>query len=143
MRTTPDRIRQALLFEAIGLCLAAPLGSLALGHSLWEIGGFAAIASLAATVWNYAFNLGFDRALLRLTGSVRKSLPARLIHAVLFETVLVLALLPVAAWWLQVGLWPAFVADAGLSAFYLVYAFVFTWAYDTVFPAPPAPAAGR
>ena len=138
MRSTFDRIRQALLFEAIGLCLSVPLGSLVLGHSLAEIGVFAAIASVAATVWNYVYNLAFDTLLQRWTGSVRKSVPVRVLHAVVFETVLVLALLPVAAWWLGVGLWPAFVADAGLSAFYLVYAFVFTWAYDALFPAPPA-----
>lgn len=143
MRSTPDRIRQAVLFEAIGLCVSAPLGSVLFGHSIWEMGGFAVIASLAATVWNYVYNLAFDRAMLRWRGTLRKTLPLRVLHAVLFETALVLALLPVAAWWLQVGLWPAFLADAGLSAFYLVYAFVFTWAYEAVFPAPPAPAAGR
>lgn len=143
MRSTSDRIRQALMFEAIGLCLVAPLGSVILGHSLVEIGGFAVIASLAATAWNYTYNLVFDRLMLRWTGSVKKSLWQRVVHAVLFETALVLALLPVAAWWLQTGLWPAFVADAGLSAFYLVYAFVFTWVYEAVFPQTEATASAR
>jgi uncharacterized membrane protein len=143
MRSTFDRLRQALLFEIIGLCLAAPLGAWALGHSLTEIGGLALIASVVATIWNYVYNLAFDRALLRLTGSTRKRPAIRVLHALLFETALVLALLPVAAWWLETTLWRAFVADAGLSAFYLVYAFVFTWCYDRAFPPPPLPAAAR
>ena len=134
MRGTGDRIRQALLFEGIGLALAMPFFALVLGHPMLELGTLAIIASLTATVWNYVYNLIFDRALLRFTGGTRKTPGLRVIHAVLFESALLLALLPVAAWVLDVGLWEAFVADIGFSAFYLVWAFIFTWGYDRAFP---------
>lgn len=134
MRSTADRIRQALLFEGIGLALSMPFFAVVLGHPMLELGTLAIIASLVATVWNYVYNLIFDRALLRFTGSPRKTPLLRVVHAVLFETALLLALLPVAAWVLGVGLWQAFLADAGFAAFYLVWAFVFTWAYDRTFP---------
>ncbi|SFG22347.1 Uncharacterized membrane protein [Palleronia marisminoris] len=145
MRSTTDRIRQAVLFEGLGLALSIPFFALVLGHPMHELGALAIIASLVATVWNYVYNLIFDHALLRFTGGVQKTLLLRVVHAVLFETALLLALLPVAMWVLGVGLWQAFIADIGFSAFYLVWAFVFTWGYDRVFPPEtPAPqAAGR
>ena len=135
MRSTTDRIRQALLFEGIGLALSMPFFAVVLGHPMHALGALAIIASLVATVWNYVYNLIFDRALLRFTGGTEKTFSLRVLHAVLFEGVLLLALLPVAAWVLGVGLWQAFLADIGFSAFYLVWAFVFTWGYDRAFPA--------
>ena len=43
-------------------------------------------------------------------------------------------LLPIFAWWLNVSLTTALVMDMSFAAFYMVYAFVFTWGYDTLFP---------
>lgn len=136
MRSTFDRIRQALSFEILGLLLVTPLGALVFDHPIWEIGVLAIVGSLAATGWNYVFNLGFDHLMLRLRGTPRKTVPWRVVHAVAFETGLVLALLPFFAWWLGVGLWEAAIVDLSMSLFYLVYAFVFTWAYEAIYPLP-------
>jgi len=40
------------------------------------------------------------------------------------------------AWWLDVSLWQALVMDLGLVVFFLVYTFVFNWAFDAVFGLP-------
>ena len=128
MRTTPDRIRHALSFEVIGLLLVTPLGALAFGHPMTEIGMVALVSATIATGWNYVYNLGFDHALLRLRGTVAKT--------VLFEGGLLAILMPFIAWYLGVSLWNAFVMDAAFALFYLVYAFCFNWAYDLVFPVP-------
>jgi len=40
------------------------------------------------------------------------------------------------AWWLNVSMLEALVLDLGFVAFYLVYAFVYNWVYDKVFPIP-------
>jgi uncharacterized membrane protein len=45
-------------------------------------------------------------------------------------------MLPMIAWYLQIGIWQAFIMDLGLAIFYMVYALVFNWAYDRVFPLP-------
>jgi uncharacterized membrane protein len=42
--------------------------------------------------------------------------------------------MPFIAWYLGVSLLTAFWMDAAFSVFYLVYAFVFNWAYDLIFP---------
>lgn len=144
MRTTSDRFRQALSFEILGLLIATPLFAWTFGHPLDEIGVLAALGATAATVWNYVYNLGFDRILRRATGTARKTLPARVVHALLFEATLLVLLLPLFAWWLDIALIEALLMDLSFAAFYALYAFVFTWAYDAIFPPDrPALAQGR
>lgn len=92
------------------------------------------VGATIATLWNYAFNLGFDLALKHFTGSTRKSLGIRFLHAISFELGLMLIFLPVIAWWMGIGLLEALIVDVAFVVFYLVYAFVFTWCYDTLFP---------
>lgn len=134
MRTTKDRIRQAISFEAIGLLLSTPMAAFAFGFDLGKTSVLALIGGTMATVWNYLFNLMFDHSLKRLNGSTRKSLKVRFLHAVSFELGLMLAFLPVIAWWMGIGLVEALIVDIAFVIFYLVYAFVFTWCYDTLFP---------
>lgn len=140
MRTPSDRIRHAVSFELIGLLLVTPLGALAFGMPMHEIGVVGIVGATIATLWNYVFNLIFDHALLRITGALRKSLALRVFHAVLFEIGLLAVLLPFIAWYLGISLVQAFVMDLSFALFYLVYAFAFNWAYDAVFPVPPPPA---
>ncbi len=136
MRTTSDRLRHTISFEVIGLALVVPLGAWAFGMPMTDIGVVGIVGATIATVWNYAYNLVFDIALQRVTGGTRKSLPARVVHAVLFELGLLAILMPFLAWYLGVSLLQAFLMDVAFAAFYMVYAFVFNWAYDRVFPLP-------
>ncbi|WP_254774225.1 PACE efflux transporter [Marinobacter sp. AC-23] len=92
------------------------------------------IGATLATTWNYLFNLGFDHTLKRLTGSTRKSIKLRFLHAFSFELGLLIVFLPIIAWWMEIELLEAFLVDVSFALFYLVYAFVFTWCYDTTFP---------
>jgi len=136
MRTVSDRIRHALSFEIIGLILVVPMGALVFQHPMQDIGVITVVSSIVATGWNYLYNLGFDHAMQRLTGSVKKSVPVRIGHAVLFEFGLVALLMPFVAWYLGIGIIEALVLDVSLAALYMVYAFGFNWAYDRVFPIP-------
>lgn len=143
MRTVADRIRHALSFEIIGLMIVVPLGALVFHHPMEEIGVVTVFASILATVWNYLYNLGFDHAMKRLTGSVVKSLPVRVLHAALFEIGLLLMTLPFIAWYMGIGLIDALLLDIAIAVFYMVYAFVFNWAYDRIFPIPGTPQRGH
>ena len=87
-----------------------------------------------ATVWNFTFNIGFDRCMRKMYGHIRKSFAARLLHTVLFEAGLLLILLPLIAWYLNMTLLDTLVLDLAIVAFYLVYNFVFNVAYDRLFP---------
>lgn len=130
MRSTAERIRHALLFEVIGLVLLIGGGWVLSGISPSALGVVGVGSSIVATIWNYVFNLGFDRAMLRWRGTTRKTIPLRVAHALLFEAGLLIALLPGIAWYLNLTLWQAFVFDIGIAVFYIIYAFVFNWAYD-------------
>ncbi len=134
MRTFRDRVRHALLFEAVALAIFIP-GSAALFDQPVDHMGVIGIASATiATVWNFVFNMGFDRAMLRLRGSVEKTMAIRVVHTLLFEAGLVAMLVPLIAIYLGIGLWAALLMDIAIVTFYLVYGFLFNLAYDRVFP---------
>jgi len=134
MRNLRDRVRHALLFDAVALAIFIP-GSAALFDQPVDHMGVIGIASATiATVWNFIFNMGFDRAMLRLRGSIEKTMAIRVAHTFLFEAGLVVMLIPMIAWYLGIGLWAALVMDLAIVTFYLVYGFLFNLVYDRVFP---------
>ena len=135
-RSRCDRIRHATLFEVVGLALIIPLGTMLFSLHASDMGVIGLGSALVATAWNYAYSLGFDRAMQRLVGHTRKSLVLRAGHAVLFEAGLLLILLPLIAWYLGIGLSQAFVMDIAIAAFYGAYAFLFNLALDRTFPLP-------
>lgn len=136
MRTRNDRLRHAIGFELIGLLIAAPLASLATGIELSHMGPLAVLFSILATVWNYVYNIGFDQLLLKYQGHPHKSLFQRIVHACGFEGGFMALTLPVIAWWLDLALLAALSLNIGFVTFYLVYAFVYNWGYDKLFPIP-------
>lgn len=136
MRTTRDRIRHAISFELIGLALITPLGAWAFGMPVADIGVVGVGAATLATIWNYVYNLGFDTVMQRLTGGTQKSIAVWVLHTILFEVGLLIALMPLIAWYLGISLWQAFLMDVSFALFYMGYAFVFNWAYDRIFPLP-------
>lgn len=136
MRSVRDRIRHAISFEIIGLLLVTPLGAQAFNKPIEDIGVIAIVGATLATLWNYVYNLSFDVLMTRWRGTTEKTIPLRVLHTVLFEVGLLVVLLPFIAAYLGISIWAAFVMDAAFALFYMVYAFVFNWGYDRVFPLP-------
>lgn len=143
MRATADRIRHAISFELIALFIVTPLGAWAFDMPMHDMGIVVVVSATIATLWNYIYNLLFDHALRRITGSVRKTVPARIVHAVLFEAGLLVALMPFVALLLGIPMLEAVLINASFALFYLVYAFVFNWAYDVIFPVREAGSASQ
>ena len=141
MRSTADRIRHALLFEIVGIILILPLGIWLFDMRLEDMGVISVGSAIIATIWNYIFNVLFDRGMMRWAGTTRKSLRLRVLHAFLFEAGLVLILLPAMAIYLGITFYEALVLDAAIVLFYLVYAFLYNLAYDRIFPIPMQAAA--
>lgn len=140
LRSLPDRLRQIALFEIGGLLLITPPFAWLSGVPVTESLGLLAVLALMAAVWNGAYNTAFDWFEGRLTGRTADRRPFRLrcLHAVGFETGLLLMTLPVIVWWTGMGWVDALVADIGLAASYTVYALVFNLGYDRIFPITPA-----
>lgn len=136
MRTTSDRIRHAISFEIIGILIIVPLAAMGFGMHAEDISVVAIVSATIATLWNYLYNIGFDRLMKRWKGTVHKTLGIRLLHTILFEAGLLAFTLPFIALYLGIGLWQAIVMDVAFVIFYLIYAFIFNWSYDQVFPLP-------
>jgi uncharacterized membrane protein len=60
--------------------------------------------------------------------------PERWVHALLFELGLLAVFLPLTAWYLAITVWQAFWLDLGFMLFYLLYGYLYHWAYDLAFP---------
>jgi len=102
------------------------------------MGALSLMFGVLALSWNLAFNWMFDLWDRTHRGMARGGVGIRIVHAVLFEAGLVIAGLFLIAWWLDMTYWDVFLLDVSLSAFFLVYAFCYNWAYDMVFPVPRA-----
>src|SRR5574337_2096614 len=102
-------------------------------------GVISVVSSAIAVAWNGGFNTLFERWESRQVQRGR-GLVRRIAHAIGFEGGLALMLVPLFAWWFDVGLWQALVMDLGLMLFFLVYTFVFNWGFDHVFGLPASAA---
>ena len=129
-KSLKERAFHALLFELIGVVVFAPGLAWVLGQSLGKMGAMTVMISTVAMLWNMVFNAGFDRLRARLGFAM--SLKARALHAMSFETGLIVAVVPLAAWWLSISLWEAFLLDIGLLLLFLPYTMLFNMAYDKV-----------
>jgi uncharacterized membrane protein len=127
-KSVKERAFHALLFELIGVVLFAPGLAWVLGQSLGKMGAMTVMISTVAMLWNMVFNAGFDR--LRAKVGFAVTLKVRALHAIAFETGLIVAVVPLAAWWLSISLWEAFLLDIGLLLLFLPYTMVFNMAYD-------------
>ena len=127
-KSLKERLLHALIFELLAIALCAPLGAWLLGYPLAHMGLLTLMISLIAMGWNMLFNAVFDRTHRRL--GFDRTLTVRAVHSVIFEIGLLLAVVPLAAWWLGIGLWQAFLLDIGIALFFLPYTFFFNWTYD-------------
>jgi uncharacterized membrane protein len=135
MQGLKRRVVYISLYEGIAIVAASAGLALMSGQGVGHSGVIAVAASVVAVLWNLSFNALFERWEARQ--AVRgRSLRRRIAHAIGFEGGLVLFLVPLFAWWLEIGLWQALVMDLGLVVFFLVYTFVFNWAFDLVFGLP-------
>jgi uncharacterized membrane protein len=125
-----ERALHALLFEIIGVLVFAPGLAWVLGQSLGKMGAMTVMISTVAMLWNMLFNAAFDR--LRARFGFAMSLKVRALHALSFESGLIVAVVPLAAWWLSISLLEAFVLDIGLLLLFLPYTLLFNLAYDHV-----------
>ncbi|MBF8780443.1 PACE efflux transporter [Pseudomonas fulva] len=135
MQGTSRKIVQAILYEAIAVACVAPALALMFETGMAHSTLLSVLMSGIAMSWNMAFNWAFERWEARQPQRAR-TLLRRLLHALGFEGGLVLLLLPLVAFWLDIGLWTALLTNLALFAFFFVYAFVFQWGFDKVFDVP-------
>ena len=128
-KSVRERFFHAFVFEVLAIAICAPLGSWLLGYPLAQMGALTLMISLIAMAWNMLFNALFDRVQARF--AFEKTAKVRALHALLFEVGLILAVVPLAAWWLGISLVQAFWLDIGIVLFFLPYTYLYNLGYDT------------
>lgn len=123
------------LYELIAIAITTTGLAWLSGQGTSHAGAAAVASSLIAVLWNLLYNTLFERWEARQATRGR-GFWRRVAHAIGFEAGLVLALVPLFAWWLQVSLLQAFVLDLGLIIFFLAYTFCFNLAFDHIFGLP-------
>lgn len=135
MQGIKRRVIHTLSFEVIALIIAVPLFTWVLGTGLKHIGIMTLVMSLIAMIWNMSFNKLFELWEARQR-SQHRTIKRRVMHALCFEGGLLVATLPLIAWWMQMSIWQALLTDLGFMLFFLIYGFVFNWSFDRVFGLP-------
>lgn len=129
------RLLYVTLFEGLAIAIVTLALLVFTGAGAASASGLAIGSSAIALGWNLVFNMLFERWERRQPTRGR-SAARRVAHAIGFEGGLLLFLVPFFAWWLGVSLWQALVLDIGFLLFFLVYNFVFAWAFDRLFGLP-------
>jgi uncharacterized membrane protein len=129
-RSVQERVFHALCYEVIGILIFTPILAWWFGFDLLHTGILTAAISAIAMLWNMLFNAAFDRWATRLNWT--RTVKIRVLHALLFEAGLVLAIVPLAAWWLEISLWQAFWLDIGFLLAFLPYTYIYNWMYDHI-----------
>ncbi len=129
------RIVYVTVFEIIAIISSTYVLMMLSGSDAAESLPVAVMVSLAAVIWNFIFNTVFE-AWERRRHIACRTLWIRSAHAFGFEGGLVLICLPLYMVWYHVGLLQAFMMEAALLVFFLIYNFVFTFIFDKIFTLP-------
>lgn len=123
-----ERIFHTVIFEVTANVIIALSLAWLMNVSVLQSGSLSVISALTATVWNFVFNKLFDA--LQKKHQFQRTFLVRAIHAVGFETGLIISLIPVAMFMLNLTIAEAFFVEIGLVLFFLPYTMLFNWLYD-------------
>ena len=123
-----ERVLHTGLFELFAVLIGVLAMVLFGGHDSGTSLQLTVLMSLIAAAWTFIYNWIFDKF---ATGPREKRGPGiRVVHTVLMEAGLLLATVPLIAYYLSLGWLEAFLWDIGLTLLILVYSYVFNWIYD-------------
>ena len=129
------RLVYVTVFEIIAIISSTSILMLLSNSSVAESLPIATMVSLAAVIWNFIYNTAFE-SWERRQQVTQRTLLIRITHAIGFEGGLVLICLPLYMIWYDVGFIKAFMMEAALLLFFLIYTFFFTLGFDKVFTLP-------
>ena len=123
-----ERVFHAVSFEVILLAIFIPMSALVTQKTSGDLAIISVSLSLLAVAWNYVYNIGFDK----LFGAerIQRDMKLRVLHALCFETGMVVLGVLLIAWMLQISLLAAIILEAGFLVFILIYTLLFNWLYD-------------
>ncbi len=137
MRSGLDRIRHAIVFEGVLLLLTVMILTGLFNQSVTHMGTFGIIMAFMAMGWNYVYNYAFDHALVyKKQPLYPRGFKLRAFHAVCFEIGFMLVSVPFTMVWMNFTFIQALTFDIAFTIAVLIYALIFNYAYDMIFPVP-------
>lgn len=127
-RSPYERTFHAVLYEVVGIITSAPIIAFFTGKNLAESGLIALIVSITATIWNYIYNVLYDK--LRARYAIRKTVTIRVLHGIGFEVGLVFITVPIISLTMGLTLWAAFKLEFAMLLYFFPYTIIFNWVYD-------------
>lgn len=137
MRTFTGRVMHTLLFELVLLVICTPIIAMAFEKNFSQTGMMSLVLSATAMICNGLYNYAFDMGLVFFRHPLYpRSFRLRCFHSILFEICLMFATLPMIMWWMNFSFFQALALDLSFAIIVPIYALVFNWIYDLLFPVP-------
>lgn len=135
LRTSLARIIHTIIFELFIVVLLTPIISNITNKPSNITGGLALVIFFWVMISNYFFNLAFDQQLLRLEQPVyKRSFGLRVVHALLFEAILLLFAVPATIFMINFSFWEALKLGVTVAPLVvtitIIYNKVFDWCLE-------------
>ncbi len=125
-----ERIFHSLLLEVLALLILVSTAAMFLEEGVAALTGLGISISIIAMVFNYFYNLGFDR--IYGEDRISRSFKMRLGFGLGFEAGMIIITTPILMWALQKDFVTILIMDIGMVLFFLVYVISYNWCYDHI-----------
>ncbi len=125
---TKERIFHSVLLEVLAVLCTVFAATFVVNNDVSHLTALALVISLVAMVFNYFYNIAFDR----IYGEERltRTLKLRVVHGLFFELGMILVTTPLLMLVLDKDFITVLLMDLAMVAFFFVFVMVYNWAYD-------------
>lgn len=135
MQGTKRRVTYVFFYEVFSFFICAMVLAVLSGTTISHTGPLSILIAVIAVTVNFFYNYVFEMWEKAQT-SKKRTVLRRVAHAIGFQIVLVMILIPLIAWWMQISLVKAFLLDFSLMVLIPCYTFVYNYFFDHIFGLP-------
>lgn len=135
MQGTKRRVTYVFFYEVFSFFICAMVLAVLSDTSISHTGPLSILIAVIAVTINYFYNHVFEMWEKKQI-SKKRTVMRRVVHAIGFQIVLVMILIPLIAWWMQISLIKAFLLDFSLMVLIPCYTFVYNYLFDHIFDLP-------
>ncbi|KKW76360.1 membrane protein [Acinetobacter sp. AG1] len=135
MQGTKRRVTYVFFYEVFSFFICAMVLAVLSNTSISHTGPLSILIAVIAVTINYFYNHVFEMWEKKQI-SKKRTVMRRVVHAIGFQIVLVMILIPLIAWWMQISLIKAFLLDFSLMVLIPCYTFVYNYLFDHIFGLP-------
>ncbi|ENW97891.1 PACE efflux transporter [Acinetobacter sp. NIPH 298] len=135
MQGTKRRVTYVFFYEVFSFFICAMILAVLSGTTLSHTGPLSILIAVIAVTVNFFYNYIFEMWEKNQISKIR-TVKRRVAHAIGFQIILVMILIPLIAWWMQISLLKAFLLDFSLMVIIPCYTFVYNYLFDHIFGLP-------